>query len=249
MRRAGYTNAVFPPMRWSDNAVVGATELNKYLRGNILALDNRATPFLPSVIHWTPPSQVNTVANGTSVFLGSPSTGVNMLQLSKYSPNIAISIDVNMKLSSVTASSFAVEAALHMRDAVPSLPLPPSEYPWPNTYLYRPYVVGGTQGLWDLATNGVAPPCLGATQYAFWTGFKRTDVLGETPFALTGDRYSCSVSLAIHATNGSLNVSDITWALRFRANTVVTVESDPNLIVPSNEVAGAEPPFYGQIAY
>lgn len=242
MRRVGYTNTVFTPITWTDSTVVGATDLNRQLRANMLALDNRATPHTPSIIHWTPPSPVQTVTNGTKIFLGGPSTYVNMLELSRYSPNLGISIDVNIGLSSVSASGFSVEAALHMRSAASTVPVVDINYPWQNSYKYKPYVLNSS-GYWAYATNWVSGAMLGATQYAFWTGFKRNDVFGNSPFTLTAERHVCSVSLAISATNGSVNTSDISWSLRFRANTQETVSHT------QANAAQYSFPVYGDIAF
>jgi hypothetical protein len=242
MRRVGYTNTVFTPITWSDNVTVGATDLNRQLRANMLALDNRVTPYTPSVVHWTPPSPSQTVSNGTKVFLGAPSTYVNMLQLSRYSPNLGVSVDVNLDVTSVTASSFSVEAALHMRSAVSAIPSVDINYPWQNSYKYRPYVLD-FKGFWAHATNAVSGSMLGATQYAFWTGFRRHDDFGNDPFSLTAERYICSVSLAISATNGSIDTSNISWSLRFKANTQETV-SYVEALAPKYSS-----PIYGDVAF
>ena len=242
MRRVGYTNTVFTPITWSDNTVVGATSLNQQLRGNMLALDNRATPHTPSIVHWTPPSPVQTISNGTKIFLGGPSTYVNMLELTRYSPNLGVSIDANIALSSVSASAFSVQAELHMRSAVSTIPGVDINDPWQNSYRYKPYMLN-YKGYWAYATNYVSGAMLGATQYAFWTGFKRHDALGNDPFALTAERYICSVSLVISATNGSIDTSDISWSLRFKANTQDT-NSHIEIDAPKYSF-----PVYGDVAY
>lgn len=214
MRRAGYTNSVYMPIKWTDNLSVGATSLNQQLRDNILALDNRVNPYVPSIVHWSPPAAEQTVTNGTKVFVGRPSTSVNLLALTQYSASMAISIDVSMNLSASTASAFSVEAALHMRT---------NSY-GENAFRYRANALN-TGGYWIDGTNRVSGSSVGATQYAFWTGFKRHDTNGLDPFALTGSRYICDVSLAVSATNGSISTSSLSWALRFRANAPETISN------------------------
>lgn len=231
MRRAGYTNTVYTPVTWSNNTVVGATALNQQLRDNMLALDNRATPYLPSVVHWTPPAGNQTVTDGTKVFLGRPSTYLNMLALSEYSPNIFVSIDVSMDVDYVDASAFSVEAALHMK----SFSLAQEQ-----TFKYAPMTIN-TSGYWINGSNRVSGSSVGVTQYAFWTGFKRHDMVGNDPFALSGTKYICDVSLAVSATNGSVS-SNIAWALRFRANARETVD------YTQGSAAQYNAPLYGQSA-
>ena len=231
MRRAGYTNTVYTPITWSNNTVVGATALNQQLSDNMLALDNRATPYLPSVVHWTPPSGSQMVTNGTKIFLGRPSTYLNMLALSEYSPNIFVSIDVSMDVNYTNASAFSVEAALHMK----SFSLNEEQ-----TFKYAPMTIN-TSGYWINGSNRVSGSSVGVTQYAFWTGFKRHDVAGKDPFALSGAKYICDVSLAVSATNGSVS-SNIAWALRFRANARETVD------YTQGSAAQYNAPLYGQSA-
>lgn len=239
MRRAGYTNTIYTPITWSDNTVVGATSLNQQLRDNMLALDNRATPYLPSVVHWTPPVQTQTISNGITVFVGRPSTYINLLGLSQYSPNIFASIDISMDVSFVDASAFSVEAALTMRNwnDISNTGI----YPSRSDFKYLPRSLND-KGYWIDGTNRISGSSVGATQYAFWTGFRRHDVNGADPFALTAPRYSCDVSIAIRATNGSVSTSALAWSLRFRANARETVSYLEGDAGQYNE------PLYGQTA-
>lgn len=236
MRRAGYTNAMYTPVTWSNNAVVGATILNQQLRDNILALDNRSTPALPSVVHWTTPNPSETVTNGTKVFLARPSTYINMLEMSEYSPHLHVSIDISMNVSFADASAFSVEAALYMRQTPWQNPSQSTEH----IFRYTPRVLDSS-GYWINGSNIVSGSSVGSTQYSFWTGFKRHDTLGQDPFALTASKYYCDVSLAVSATNGSVT-SNLGWALRFRANSQETIS------YLAEDAGAANLPQYGQTA-
>lgn len=223
MRRAGYTNPMFTPITWTDNTVVGHSDLNYYLRDNIFAIENRATPITQDVIHYTHPATV-TVTNGRALLHG-PMSAVNLLGLSDFSPNIALSVDASVSFDNVTASAVSVEAILKFNDIELTSDAGFSYYKYKMFRIPEAALLNLAKEPTIGYTNYVSGVHLGNTDYAFWSGYVRNDVLGNNPFVLTKPMYSARPMLLISATNGSVDLKYSSWALRFRANVAVTVQN------------------------
>lgn len=237
MRRSGYTNAIQTPITWIDNNVVGSTGLNTYLRDNILAIDNKATPLAQDVIHYSPAS---TIQVDKITVMSSPAVSVNMLAFSEYSPNIAFSVDFRTSFSNTTASVVWAEAILELSAA--------HSIEEPSFFRYKMYK---TPEWFDPnsskepsigATNYISGAHLGNTNYAFWSGFVRGDVMGNSPFALSSKLYNARTAIVIGATNGTVDLVDPSWALSLRANVASTVQNPSTNYDPGVGI-------YGQSAF
>ena len=231
MRRAGFTNAIVNPRTWTHNNVIGATDLNPYLRDNILAIDNKITPVGQDIISYTPSASV--YGSMGIVAIGGPASPVNMLALSEYSPNIALSIDFRTSFSNLTASVVWFEAIVEIEN---------------SHFRYRMFKVPeyydplSTKEPLIGATNYISGAHLGNTDYGFWSGFVRNDMLGNNPFALTGELYDPRVTIVVGATGGNVELLNPTWALRFRANVAATVQNPSTNYNPDVGI-------YGQSAF
>lgn len=236
MRRAGYTNSMVTPVTWTDNNVVGHTALNYQLRNNILAIDNRATPLTPDIIHYTVPGAIT--VNNQRVLIPASMTGVNLLALGEYSPNIALSVDASVSFSNVTASAVCVEAIVKVED------IENTSNAGLTYYKYRMFRVPEWATQFTLKdppigmTNYVSGIHLGETNYAFWSGYVRNDMLGNNPFVLTKPMYSARPMLLVSATNGSVDLNYSSWALRFRANVAVSVQNPATNYDPGVSIYG-----------
>jgi len=242
MRRAGYTNPVVAPITWSDSTVVGSTHFNPYLRDNILAIDNRVTPITQDIVHYTPPNTTGIVSiSNERVLIPASGSGIYLLALSEYSPGIALSVDASFSLDNVSASVIGVEAIVEFEDIEQT-----SNFTNVSYFKYRMYRTPEYYSSSPLkepsigATNFVSGAHLGNTNYSFWSGFVRNDMAGSNPFSLTKPAYMTRATLVISATNGSADVVDPFWALRFRANVAVTVQNPATNYDPAVGIYGGQ---------
>lgn len=239
MRRIGYTNTFAAPTTFVDSVAVGATTLNRYLRDNLLAVDNNATPARQDIIHYSVPGV--TAVNNTRVLIGAPTTNANVLALSQYSPNLALSIDASFRITNFTASAVNVEALVAFEDWED-----PSNITWTQFYKYQLYLAPASTGNVSYSdplletTPLISSPNLGVTNYAVWSGFVNRDTRGLSPFSLAKPTYAMRTMLAISATNGSVGIANLYWAVRMRANVLASDEVSASGASGGSAVYGEE---------